>query len=151
MTLQVSIHNNCRWAGPERFHIRIRLDDALMASFMEKVVNCAESDQHEFFNVGGYFHHNGKRFRLEDGEFGEGAVIDPKVSDIAYAGICVDDIQFSLTPYQGGWNVDFSLDKIYDTDEDLNHMKWLDTGEDHPLPECFWVKPVSIVRAIIQH
>lgn len=151
MSLQVSVHHNCRWSGPERFHIRVSMEDALIQAFMEKVVYYAESDLHEFFDVGGWFEHNGLKFKLDEGEFGSGAVIDPKVSDIAFAGITVDNAYLTLTPYQGGWNIDFSLEKVYGDDRDLDHMKWLDTGVEEDLPECFWVEPAAIIRAIIRH
>lgn len=151
MTLQVSVHNYCRWSGADRFHIRVRLDDSMVAAFMAKVVKGAESYDHEYFNVGGYFTHNGKRFYLTDGEFNDGAVIGPKISDISFVGLRVDDITVGLTPFQGGWNVDFSLEKVYGDDRDVDHTRWLNTGVENDLPECFWIEPAAIIRAIIQH
>ena len=145
MSIQVSVHHNCRWAGAERFHIRVTVTTEMVARFVEQVERYGiDEDHHDRIDTG-HFLFNGKKFEIVDGEY------DPRdEGGWVYFSVSHGSIQADFTPFQGGWNIDFSIQKEYGDDRDLDHMRYLNTGIEEELPECFWIEPASIVRAMLK-
>lgn len=149
MNIQLSIHENCRWNGSGSFHIRALIEDEAMKPLMEKVLYHAISDEDEYFAHGGIFSHGRSVFHIENGEFGNAPVAEPTIADIAYVDLRVNLTWLHLRPYQGGWIIDFSMDKDYGYEENLNYTRWMDSEAENKLPMCFWVEPAAIIRSIL--
>lgn len=152
MSIQVSVHHNCRWAGAERFHIRVTVTDQMIATFVQSLADIivGDDDDPDTYHSFGSINFGGKTFQIEDAHYEptKAFVADP--SNFTWIAVSNGSIQADLMPFQGGWNIDFSIQKEYGDDRDLDYMRYLDTGVEEELPECFWIEPASIVRAMLK-
>lgn len=144
-SLKISIHENCRWSGPERFHIRARVTAADVQPFIDQAILCAvDDDDWGYIDRSATFLFNGSLFSIVDGEYDtrdEGGFV-------YFSASCADlTVQADFTPFHGGWNIDFSVDKDFGALENLDHTRW--SNEATGLPPCFWIEPASMLRAIL--
>lgn len=145
--LNVSVHTACRLSGADRFHIRFRVEDPAILLFIKHVVGIAlNHDDRPYFEAGHDFSFNGVSFSTEMGEYNSCLAGQPN-EGLAWFSVSSGGLWADLTPFKGGWNVDFSVEKDFGAFENLDYARWLD--ETPSLPPCFWIKPARIMRAIL--
>jgi hypothetical protein len=139
--IKISVHTDCRWAGGERFHVRATVTSEQIADFLSSVIGWGFDEDSDYLDTSARFDFCGMRFRIEEGEYDRRCI---DLDGLVYFAVGVGSVRADFTPHQGGWTIDFSIDKSFGDDRDLD--TWDMSGK---LPECFWLEPASIIRAIL--
>lgn len=139
--IKISVHTDCRWAGGDRYHIRATVKNEQIADFLSEVLGYGFDEDSDYLDEMARFDFHGMRFRIECGEY------DRRCTDLdgfVYFAVTTGAVRADFQPHKGGWVIDFSIEKHFGDERDLDC--WDMHGK---LPETFWVEPAAVIRTIL--